>query len=124
MKEIHGLGIRILSLADTVGVASVEMVGETVAGSMSLFDDAVIGVHLHATPTGMLGKLEAAYNAGCRRFDGAIGGIGGCPMSGNELVGNMDMLTIVDHFERSGIPTGLDIDALYYATGIAREIFA
>lgn len=124
MKEIHGLGIRILSLADTVGMANASMVEETVAGSIPLFNDAIVGVHLHATSADMVEKLDAAYSAGCRRFDGAIGGIGGCPMSGNELVGNMDMLTMVDFFENAGISTGLDTDALNHAAGIARQIFA
>jgi hydroxymethylglutaryl-CoA lyase len=81
--------IRTISLADTVGVAPPEKIKEVVAAVMAKYDYLDIGVHLHARPGEGAAKILAAYDAGCRRFDSAIGGLGGCPFAQDELVGNI-----------------------------------
>ena len=83
------MDIRQISLADTVGLASPEQVRELIMAVIEAYDYLEIGAHLHSTPTGAADKVLAAYNAGCRRFDSAIGGLGGCPFAQNELVGNI-----------------------------------
>ncbi len=82
-------GVTQISLADTVGIATVGLVGDLVSGVKAVHDEAEIGVHLHARPESAEGLIRAAYGAGCRRFDGAIGGLGGCPMAQDALVGNL-----------------------------------
>lgn len=82
-------GIRQISLADTAGVAVPSRVSETVANVLAKHDDIEIGVHLHARPEEAAAKIRAAYEAGCRRFDAAIGGLGGCPFAQDVLVGNI-----------------------------------
>ena len=123
MQRIHELGVRIMSVADTVGVATPSTVSATMGSVIPLFPDSVVGVHLHSTPHQANSKIESAFDAGCRRFDGAIGGIGGCPMADDELVGNMDTMAIVAYLQAKGYCGDLDMDALSYALGLSREIF-
>jgi hydroxymethylglutaryl-CoA lyase len=83
------MDIRQISLADTVGLATPEQVHELVEAVIEAYDHLEIGAHLHSTRSGAAEKVLAAYDAGCRRFDSAIGGLGGCPFAQNELVGNI-----------------------------------
>ncbi|MGZ3845328.1 MAG: hydroxymethylglutaryl-CoA lyase, partial [Flavisolibacter sp.] len=82
--------INIISLADTVGVASPEQISFALDSLVPKYPGTTIGVHLHSSPSNWKAKLEAAVNAGCQRFDGALKGIGGCPMAQDDLVGNMN----------------------------------
>jgi len=82
-------GVKQVSLADTVGLATPKHVADLVADVMAVHDELEIGVHLHARPDGAAAKIRAAYEAGCRRFDAAIGGLGGCPFAQDALVGNV-----------------------------------
>lgn len=82
-------GVRQISLADTVGLASPAIISETITTVLAMDDSVEIGVHLHARPEEAAAKIRAAYQAGCRRFDSAIGGIGGCPFAQDVLVGNI-----------------------------------
>ena len=82
-------GVRQISLADTVGLATPKLVTDVVADVMAVHDGLEIGVHLHASPALAAAKIRAAYEAGCRRFDSAIGGLGGCPFAQDALVGNV-----------------------------------
>ena len=82
-----------------------------------------IGVHLHSTVENWQEKLDAAVKAGCKRFDGALKGIGGCPMADDELVGNMNTEWMIDYFGEKGIRTGIDQEALKMSLAIAGEIF-
>lgn len=86
---LANMDIRQISLADTVGVATPEQVYDLVDAVIKAYDHLEIGAHLHGTRAGAADKVLAAYNAGCRRFDSAIGGLGGCPFAQNELVGNV-----------------------------------
>jgi hydroxymethylglutaryl-CoA lyase len=117
-------GVRILSLADTVGLANAEEVGRLVSQTIKALPDAQIGVHLHSAPQQRQEKLEAAWDAGCLRFDAAVGGYGGCPMAGDDLVGNMDMAWVVSFFEGKGISTGIDPHILTKCSQMAGDIFS
>jgi len=123
------LGIKIISLADTVGLATPEQVFSVTDYLMMQVPDYTVGVHLHSTPHGRKAKIDAALQAGCRRFDGALKGIGGCPMAGDELVGNMDSEWMIDYFSKlshsdyPGLLGKLDMEALQESRRIADEIF-
>lgn len=116
-------GINIISLADTVGLATAEQVGELTKLLSSALPDADIGVHLHSTPKNWRSKTEAAFMAGCHRFDGALKGIGGCPMAGNALVGNMNTEWLISYFTEKGYDLGLNQEALEKSLSLASEIF-
>ena len=122
-EEMRALGIGIISLADTVGIATAEDVGSLFGQIIPAFPDQVIGAHLHSSPNLRREKLEAAWNAGCRRFDGALRGYGGCPMAEDELVGNMASEEIIAFLEEKGIDTGIRHEALLEAMAMANEIF-
>jgi hydroxymethylglutaryl-CoA lyase len=120
-------GIRQISLADTVGVATPLQVEETVAAALGAIDDVEIGVHLHARPGDAAEKVRAAYRAGCRRFDAAIGGLGGCPFAQDALVGNIPTETVIAELKALGaqLPELRPLDGLIAASKeIAREFGA
>ena len=123
MAQIANLGIGIISLADTVGLATPAQVSSAVKTVVPAYPTVQVGVHLHATADNWQAKAAAALEAGCRRFDGALKGIGGCPMAGDELVGNMDMLLMVPYFQQLGYAKGLDIEALAEAAELAGTVF-
>lgn len=89
VAELASLGVRSLSLADTIGCARPELIGEVVSTVRAQNAEMEIGVHLHSTRSTAGAKVLAAFNAGCRRFDSAFGGLGGCPFAQDELVGNL-----------------------------------
>jgi hydroxymethylglutaryl-CoA lyase len=101
------MAIHEVSLADTVGLATPEQVGELVAAVINAYDHLEIGAHLHSTQAGAAQKILAAYNAGCRRFDSAIGGLGGCPFAQNELVGNMPTEILIQTLRAQGAQVSL-----------------
>lgn len=96
--------IKTISLADTVGLASPEQIREVVSAVMSKFDYLEIGVHLHSRPDEVAAKILAAYDAGCRRFDSAIGGLGGCPFAQDALVGNIPTEIMIAALAGCGAP--------------------
>jgi hydroxymethylglutaryl-CoA lyase len=96
-----------ISLADTVGLATPQQVHELVTAVIKAFDYLEIGAHLHSTHAGAAEKILAAYNAGCRRFDSAIGGLGGCPFAQNELVGNIPTEVAVQALVAHGVQVPL-----------------
>ncbi|HRI19781.1 MAG TPA: hydroxymethylglutaryl-CoA lyase [Panacibacter sp.] len=116
-------GIHIISLADTVGVATASQISFALSVLIPKYKDVEFGVHLHSTATNRKEKLEAAANAGCIRFDGALKGIGGCPMAQDELVGNMDSVFMIDYFEERNQLSSLNKEALAISLQKANEIF-
>lgn len=98
-------GARQISLADTVGLATPQRVAETLAAVLSVYEEIEIGVHLHARPLDAAAKIRAAYDAGCRRFDAAIGGLGGCPFAQDALVGNLATETLLAELNELGAKT-------------------
>ena len=117
------MDIKIISLADTVGLASAAQVKKITEYLVNMLPKTEIGVHLHSSPVNRKEKLEAALQAGCLRFDGAMKGIGGCPMADDELVGNMDTEFIVSYLASQKISMGLNSEALNYCSKMASEIF-
>lgn len=115
--------INILSLADTVGVATPQQISFALQTLIPKYPETVIGVHLHSTPKNFEEKLAAAVNAGCTRFDGALKGIGGCPMAQDDLVGNMNTELMIPYLEEKGLLKNLNKDALLESLQIAAEIF-
>ncbi|MBK7433843.1 MAG: hydroxymethylglutaryl-CoA lyase [Chitinophagaceae bacterium] len=123
VKKMIGMDIRILSLADTVGLATAEQVERMTGYLVRSFPGTEIGVHLHSTPGNWKEKTAAAWKSGCRRFDGAIKGIGGCPMADDELVGNMDTEQMIPFFREQNLLNDIDEEALKVCSQMAGEIF-
>ena len=110
--------IRTISLSDTVGLASPEKIREVVSAVLAKYDYLEIGVHLHSGRGNAAAKLAAAYAAGCRRFDSAIGGLGGCPFAQDELVGNVATEIVIETLRSQGaqLPPLKSLDALVRAS--------
>jgi hydroxymethylglutaryl-CoA lyase len=110
-------GVQAISLADTVGLASAGSIAETVSAVLSVHDGFEIGVHLHARPADAAEHIRAAFQAGCRRFDSAIGGLGGCPFAQDALVGNIPTETLLAILRECGakLPKLAPLDALLQA---------
>jgi len=123
VEKLVEMDIDIISLADTVGIASPEQVYDMTSYLVESLPSTEIGVHLHSTSENWHQKLDAAIKAGCRRFDGALKGIGGCPMANDELVGNMNTEWMIGYFENNNVATGLNKEALAESLQIAGEIF-
>ena len=119
--KMSDIGIKILSLADTIGVATPEMIHELYSSLIPDYPQIEFGAHLHSNPASAEEKLWAAYKAGCRRFDGAIRGFGGCPMVDDELVGNIQTELMIRLF-RDELES-IDEDAFGKAMGMSSEIF-
>lgn len=122
-KQIEELGVKIISIADTVGLATANDVKVLMEKIIPVFKNIELGVHLHSAPQNRIEKLEAALNSGCRRFDSALKGIGGCPMAGNDLVGNMDTEIMLQYFQERGEMLHIDNIALQKCGKLASDIF-
>ena len=123
MDKLTALDISIISIADTVGLAQPEEIHSLLTGVIPLFPLTEIGVHLHSSKENIPSMIETALSAGCRRFDGAIKGIGGCPMAGDDLVGNMDTEMMIQAIERKGFDTGINKSALAKCSALASSLF-
>jgi hydroxymethylglutaryl-CoA lyase len=123
VNKLVDMGIKIISLADTVGLATKEQVYQVTKHLVHALPETEIGVHLHSTPANWKEKVEAALMAGCKRFDGALKGIGGCPMADDELVGNMDTELMIPYFNEKKLLNNLDLNALAQCSKIASDIF-
>jgi hydroxymethylglutaryl-CoA lyase len=123
-QQLAALGVRIVALSDTVGASTAATIAPLFSALIPTFPAIEFGAHLHTTPTSWHEKVSAAYEAGCRRFDGALGGFGGCPMAADELTGNMATENLIDFLSAAGQPLGLNLDALEQARAKAGGIFA
>ena len=112
MKKIAELGIRSISLADTVGLATADLISRALRSVRSEYADYDIGVHMHSTRSGASAKVLAAYDAGCRRFDSVIGGLGGCPFAQDALVGNIATESVIEALQQRGVesPIGKSLE--------------
>ena len=119
---LKDLGVRTVSLADTVGTASPEDVAHLYRAVKDCVAGLEIGVHLHSRPDGAAAKVLAAYESGCRRFDGALTGLGGCPFAGDQLVGNIPTETVLTTLAARGVSTGIDSKSLAIACAITGEL--
>ena len=117
LLEVENL--HMISLADTVGMASSQQIAEVVQAVQTKYDYLEIGVHLHSRPEQAADKILAAYDAGCRRFDSAIGGLGGCPFAQDALVGNIPTEKVIEALRQRGaqLPALKSLDTLLKATG-------
>lgn len=97
-ERLHKMGVKILSLSDTVGTSTPESISYLFSNLILQYQHIEFGAHLHTTPTSWFEKVDAAYKAGCLRFDGAIQGFGGCPMAKDELTGNMPTEKLLSYF--------------------------
>ncbi len=102
-RTIAGMGVQSVSLADTIGAADPDLIRRVVEAVMRARGQCEVGVHLHSTRVGATAKVLAAYDAGCRRFDSAIGGLGGCPFAQDELVGNIPTEEVLRALEQRGM---------------------
>jgi hydroxymethylglutaryl-CoA lyase len=119
---LKDIGVRTISLADTVGTASAQDVAAVYKAAQTAVAGVEIGVHLHSRPDRAAEKVLAAYEAGCRRFDGALTGLGGCPFAGDELIGNIPTEAILTTLAARGISTGIDAKSLAIACAITGEL--
>jgi hydroxymethylglutaryl-CoA lyase len=103
MKEISDLGLRSISLADTVGVAPPILISRVVQSMASEYAEYDIGVHMHSTRSDASAKVLAAYDGGCRRIDSAMGGLGGCPFAQDTLLGNIPTESVIEALEQRGV---------------------
>jgi len=117
-------GIHDIALADTIGIATPEQIDSIYPSLCSNFRGASFGIHLHSTPDSWYDKVNAAYQSGCRHFDTAIKGYGGCPMAADELTGNIATENLIGYLESKNEATGLDMDKFREAMEYAGEIFS
>lgn len=117
-------GVEYISLADTIGVAQPEQIAKLYTSLSQKFTNTIFGVHLHSTPDTWREKIEAAYKSGCKRFDTAIKGYGGCPMAKDELTGNIATEKAVAYLTSQNVDLGLNTDKLNEAMAYANRIFA
>ena len=119
---LKDVGVRTVSLADTVGAASPEEVAHLYRAVKDCVGGVEIGVHPHSRPDGASAKVLAAYEAGCRRFDGALTGLGGCPFAGDHLVGNVPTEAVLATLSARGVSTGIDAKSLAIACALTDEL--
>lgn len=117
------LGIKILALSDTIGCATPELVHDLFKTVIPLLPDVEFGAHLHTLPEEAVILVEAAYNAGCRRFDGALRGFGGCPMAMDKLTGNMPTERMIDWFNSQEIVLPINKNALDESMALSSLVF-
>jgi hydroxymethylglutaryl-CoA lyase len=122
-KLLNEFGIDILSLSDTIGTSSPEVISWLFKKLIIEFPDVEFGAHLHSSPENYLVKLQSAYDAGCKRFDGSILGIGGCPMANDDLVGNMATEKMIEFLESKSEKLKLNKDSIQKSLNIAKSIF-
>lgn len=123
VDRLADMGIRIMALSDTIGVSNPENISYLFSNLIPPFPDVEFGAHLHTTPATWREKVEAAYLSGCRRFDGALKGYGGCPMAKDDLTGNMPMENILLYLDDNEIDAQVDRRAFLKALAMVSEVF-
>jgi len=116
--------VRILALSDTIGIASPDSIGALFNTLIPSLPDVEFGAHLHSTPDSRVEKLDAALQAGCLRFDGAMGGFGGCPMATDKLTGNMSTEVMLGHLHQLGYDTSIDGSVFEEAKRVSASVFS
>lgn len=124
ITKLAGEGIAIISLADTIGVANPSQIASLSKAVTSSFPAIETGVHLHSTGVDWKEKIDAALHNGCTRFDGALKGVGGCPMAEDKLVGNMNSELMIPYFKELGVLKNINEEELRKAVAMASKIFA
>lgn len=122
-QKLAAMGVTILSLSDTIGSSTPQVIEYLFTNLIPKFPEIEFGAHLHTTPNKWFEKIDAAYNAGCRRFDGAIQGFGGCPMAKDELTGNMPTEKMLSYFTAAKADCGLNSLSFESAYNEATKVF-
>lgn len=122
-EKLVAEGINIIALSDTVGIATPKQITEIYPALCSTFPQTEFGLHLHATPDGWENKIVAAYKSGCRRFDSALKGYGGCPMAADDLTGNIATENLISYLQQKNEHLGLDLDKFAEAMEYSGKIF-
>jgi hydroxymethylglutaryl-CoA lyase len=122
--KLADMGVKILSLSDTVGSSTPEVINYLFSNLIPKFPEIEFGAHLHTTPSKWHEKVDAAYKAGCRRFDGAVQGFGGCPMAKDELTGNMPTEKMLSYFTAAKADTNVNWMAFEAAFNKATDLFS
>jgi hydroxymethylglutaryl-CoA lyase len=123
-ERLHNIGVRILSLSDTIGSSSGSTISYLFSHLIPHYSDVEFGAHLHTHPLTWYEKVDAAFKAGCLRFDGAIQGYGGCPMAKDDLTGNMPTEKMISYFTSEKIKTSLNVLAFESAHNEASKLFS
>jgi hydroxymethylglutaryl-CoA lyase len=123
VERLAGMGVGILALSDTIGIANPESIAYLYSELIPAYPDVEFGAHFHTKPSEWQEKIDAAYRSGCLRFDSALKGYGGCPMAKDDLTGNMATENLVFYFLDEGVGPTLDLSALIQAEQIAAEVF-
>lgn len=121
-ERCRAIGARTIALSDTTAEGNVENIGSVVDTMKRTFEDMNIGVHLHTRPQQWKEKVQAAYDAGCTRFDGAIRGFGGCPMAQDDMVGNMPTENLLEIFEKYDIEGSINLEEFQKARRMSFDI--
>ena len=122
-QKLSQMGVTILSLSDTVGTSTPESISYLFSNLIPTYPNIEFGAHLHTTPSAWHEKVDAAYKAGCRRFDGAIQGFGGCPMAKDELTGNMPTEKMLSYFTSQKAKTNIRTMSFESAHNTASDLF-
>jgi hydroxymethylglutaryl-CoA lyase len=122
-EKLATMGVKIVSLSDTIGSSTPEMISYLFSNLIPTYPTIEFGAHLHTTPDTWFEKIDAAYQAGCRRFDGAIQGFGGCPMATNHLTGNMPTEKLLSYFTAQKANTNLSPMSFESAYNEASKVF-
>jgi len=123
VEKLDKMDVKVISLSDTIGVSNPENISWIFDQLIPQYPHIEFGAHLHSNPATIWEKVGAAYSSGCRRFDGAIKGFGGCPMAKDDLVGNMVTEDMVAYFNKNNIELGIDQEAFAKAQKVAVEVF-
>jgi len=123
IKKLKTMGIKYIAFSDTVGFSTPEVINKIFNLFINEYPEIEFGAHFHSAANTWKEKVEAAYQSGCRRFDGALRGYGGCPLSAYHLVGNIATENIIFYFQDMGIDTGINFDALNYSMNLAQKVF-
>jgi hydroxymethylglutaryl-CoA lyase len=124
LEWLKDIRVRTVSLADTVGTAEPRLVGDLYREVKDHVAGIELGVHLHSRPENAEEKIMAAYEAGCRRFDSALTGLGGCPFAGDDLVGNIATEQVLAALKKAGVETGIEAEGLAKVLAMTHEIRA
>lgn len=123
LGRLSDLGIRYFALADTVALATADRIRRVFNRVLPAFPELAIGAHFHVTPRNWRDHVAAAFESGCRRFDAALGGYGGCPMAEDHLTGNLSTELLIDYLQQQEVELSIRHDALSKAIHIMNEIF-
>ncbi|MBD8490974.1 hydroxymethylglutaryl-CoA lyase [Echinicola sp. CAU 1574] len=123
VEKLDALGIKIIALSDTIGVAEPKLIEKLFETNIQAYPEIEFGAHFHSRPEGIAEKIHAGLKGGCRRFDGAIKGFGGCPMAKDELVGNVATEVMIEVLEKEGHHLNLNMEEFGEAMKLAKFVF-